>query len=92
MYITPENWTHCSFSNGNLKALITFGASPDILDDTFIYYVTVLDDENNEVFQAEFPSIDQACDYINRRYGKLWSATDAIKPKKEGGCSTCIAH
>lgn len=72
--------------------MISFGASPDILDDSFIYYVTVLDDDNNEVFQTEFDSIEKACEYINSRYNTLWSLDNALKPKKEGGCSTCIAH
>lgn len=92
MTITPENWTHCSFKNGNLKAVITFGASPDILDDSFVYYVTVLDEDNNEVFQKEFSVIDKACSYINARYSDVWELSDALKSTKEGGCATCIAH
>lgn len=92
MEITPQNWTHCSFSHENLRAMITFGASPDILDDSFVYYVTVLDEDNNEVFQKEFETIGLACDYINSKYTDLWEMTDALTPKKEGGCSTCVAH
>lgn len=92
MQITPNNWTHCSYTNGQLKAVITFGASPDILDDSFIYYVTVMDDNNNEVFQTEFSALEHACEYINAKYGDIWQSADALKPKKEGGCSTCVAH
>ncbi|MBI99618.1 MAG: hypothetical protein CME67_00180 [Halobacteriovoraceae bacterium] len=92
MKITPENWTFCSFSHEELKAIITFGASPDILDDSFVYYVTVLDQDNNEVYQKEFFSIEMACDHINAKYSNIWEITDATRPTKSGGCSTCIAH
>ncbi|MEX0798614.1 MAG: hypothetical protein WEB87_01110 [Bacteriovoracaceae bacterium] len=92
MEITSENWTHCSYAHGNLKAMITFGGSPDILEYTFIYYVTVLDQDNNEVFQKEFQSLDDACRHINIKYSNMWKLENAIKPKKAGGCSTCIAH
>ncbi len=92
MEITPQNWTHCSFSHENLKAMITFGASPDILEDSFVYYVTVLDEDNNEVFQKEFETIEQACGHINKKYNDLWSIEDALAPKIEGGCSSCVAH
>lgn len=92
MEITPENWTFCSFSHENLKAIITFGASPDILDDSFVYYVTVLDDDNNEVYQKEYATIELACEAINNKYSDLWELKDATRPAKAGGCSTCIAH
>lgn len=92
MEITSENWTHCTFSHENLKALITFGASPEAAEDMFVYYVTVLDDGNNELFQREFKSLKAACGYINKKYRSIWTLSDALKPKKEGGCSTCIAH
>lgn len=91
MKITSENWTHCSFTHENLKAMITFGASPDNLE-SFTYYVTVLDQDNNEVFQKEFTSLDDACDHMNQKYLNLWKYENALKPKKAGGCSTCIAH
>ena len=90
--INQENWTYCHYKAKNLKALITFGASPDILDDSFLYFTTVLDEEHNEVFQAEFNSIDSACYFINKKYIDTWDFIDARAPKKEGGCSTCVAH
>lgn len=90
--ITEENWTYCQYKSNDLTAFISFGASPDILDDSFQYYVTILDAHNNEVFQQEFPSIGAACQNINQKYAGLWDLHDSLRPKKEGGCSTCIAH
>ena len=66
--ITNENWTHTSYKNENLNALITFGSAPDILDDRFTYYLTVLDHEQNEVYQEEFTTLDNACSQINKKY------------------------
>ena len=90
--INSDNWTTCHYKAKNLKALITFGASPDILDDGFQYYATVLDQEHNEVFQAEFNDITTACSYLNTKYSDIWDFIDQRMKKSEGGCSTCVAH
>lgn len=90
--VNSDNWTFCHFKANDLKAFISFGASPDILDDTFLYMATVVDSEHNEVFQKEFTQVDLACDYLNNKYSDLWDFVDARAPKKEGGCSTCVAH
>ena len=92
MEITTENWTYCSFSHENLKAMITLGASPEILEDSFLYYVTILDEDNNEIFQEEFRSLSKACSRINQKCSGIWNWTDAERPAKQGGCSTCVAH
>lgn len=88
---TPENWNYCQYRNEDLKAIISFGASPDILDDSFQYYITLLDDENNEVFQEEFESLSDACENINLKYSNFWDFTNLDKAKPEPGCSTCVA-
>jgi len=90
--ITPDNWTFTNYTDGELVAIITFGASSEILDDNFIYYVTLLDQDNNEIFQKEFNTIDAACLYANDKYQKIWDFENKLKPAKAGGCSTCIAH
>ncbi len=91
--INSSSWTYCQYVQGDLRALITIGASADILDDSFTYFSTVLDDENSEVFQKEFSSLDKACLYINERYQDEWDFVDSSKPTIDaGGCSTCIAH
>jgi len=92
--VNSTSWTYCQYTQGDLRALITLGASPDILDDSFSYYSTVLDQDNVEVFQAEFNTLEKACEYINDRYKDDWDFLDANAPKvaDASGCSTCAAH
>jgi hypothetical protein len=91
--INSDNWTFCHYASEQLKAVITFGASPDTSEKEFDYYVTVVDEDNTEVFQKEFNKLDIACKYINQRYSDIWDFVDATAAtKKAGGCSTCVAH
>jgi hypothetical protein len=92
--ITPENWNHCHYTSNNLKAIISLGASPEILDNTFFYFVSVLDEHNNELLQDEFLSSDAACQFINRKYSTIWNLNDMSVDNKssDSGCSTCVAH
>ena len=92
MDINQENWTYTHYKAKELKAFISFGASADILDDQFIYYATVTDSEHNDVLQEEFPTINAACDFLNKKYSNLWDFIDARVSKKDGGCSSCVAH
>jgi hypothetical protein len=88
--VNVENWTFCRFENKNFMALITFGADPECVeDDRMEYYVTVLEDEEKEAFQANFGSLAEACVYLNENYGD-WSFSDQSVTKS--GCSTCAAH
>lgn len=91
--ISPDNWTHTQYALDNLRALISFGADykrPDEL----IYFATLLDQDDQEVFQADFTSLQAACDYINLRYENEWPIVDLLAPPKgkEGGCASCVAH
>ncbi|HXH29232.1 MAG TPA: hypothetical protein VNJ01_00300 [Bacteriovoracaceae bacterium] len=71
-------------------ALITFGASPEsIASDSLEYFVTVLENEDQEVFQQEFDSLNDACFYLNENY-QDWKLEDQTATKS--GCSTCAAH
>lgn len=92
--INSENWTYTHYKAQNMKAFISFGALPEgsINQSEFIYMATVLDEENNEIFQRDFDDIDSACQFINKRYNPIWDFIDARVAKKEGGCSTCVAH
>ena len=90
--ITEQNWTFCHYKANSLKAFISFGASPDILDDSFLYMSTVLDQDQNEVFQREFNNVNDACHFINNKYSDIWDFIDARSKKSEGGCSSCAAH
>ena len=88
--VNISNWTHTRYTQGNFMALITFGSSPEAVNnDEYEYYVTVLEDEIHESFQETFPSLAQACFYLNNKY-KDWSFEDQAAPKS--GCSTCAAH
>jgi hypothetical protein len=91
--VNLSNWSHCRFENKNFMAFISFGASPQGVEaDELEYYVTVLENienEQKEVFQEEFGSLTQACEYLNTHYGD-WTFNDQTASKS--GCSTCAAH
>ena len=71
-------------------AIISFGATPESLEqDRLEYFVTVLEDEEKEVFQTPFESLNEACLYLNENYGD-WAFND--QTAKKSGCSTCAAH
>jgi hypothetical protein len=89
---TNQNWNYAQFTDGSLKAIIGLGASPEILDDSFIYFVSVLDEDNNEIHQAEFNQVETACDYVNEKYSGIWSFNDLSKSEETGGCGSCSAH
>ncbi len=88
--VNIENWSFCRYEKGNFMALITFGANPESLaHDCLEYYVTVLESEDKEVFQASFESLSEACLYLNENY-QDWTFNDQTATKS--GCSTCAAH
>lgn len=71
-------------------AMISFGANPEsISEDRLEYYVTVLEDEEKEVFQQTFDSVTEACMFLNENYSD-WTFEDQTATKS--GCSTCAAH
>jgi hypothetical protein len=88
--VNVENWSYCRYEKGNFKAFITFGADPESLEeDRLEYYVTVLEDDEKEIFQEKFDSLSQACFILNEKYSD-WSFSNQTAPKS--GCSTCAAH
>lgn len=91
--VTPDNWSHTHYQFENLRAIISFGANWDESDE-LIYFVTVLDEDDQEVFQEQFQTLSEACEYINNRYQNEWPIIDLLNPKnsKEGGCASCVAH
>ena len=91
--ITTLNWSHVGFQHNNMRAFVTFGASPEsVTNGSFNYYATVIQDENQEIFSQEFDSLSSACRYINDKYSD-WEFVDLTnKNGKEGSCSTCVAH
>lgn len=88
--INLKNWSYCRYEKGTYLAMISFGADPESVDqDRLEYYVTVLEDEQKEIFQRAFSSLSEACAYLNKSYAD-WNFTDQTAPKS--GCSTCAAH
>lgn len=88
--VNNENWTYCRYLQGQFMSMITFGADPEsVKEDRLEYYVTVLENEEKEVFQQQFESLSEACLFINQNYAD-WSFED--QSVKKEGCSTCAAH
>lgn len=92
--INLENWTHCNYINNDFKAIISFGSGPELSDDEFEYFVTVIDKNNNEIHQDAFNDLELAINHANSKYSDIWEFNDElVKPESSGGgCSTCVAH
>lgn len=88
--VLNDNWNTTYYENGNLKAMISLGIglsgeeSPE-------FYVSLVDNEHNDIFQESFETLDAACSYINKKYQDTWELKSLIKTST-GGCSTCVAH
>lgn len=88
--VNTQNWSFCRYTQGDFLAMITFGADPEsIKEDRLEYYVTVLENEEIEVFQQKFDELAEACFFLNERYG-AWNFEDLTATKS--GCSSCAAH
>jgi hypothetical protein len=88
--VNTENWSFCRYEKENFLAQITFGADPESLsEDRLEFYVTVLLDEQTEIFQKKFMNLTEACLYLNSNY-RDWNFLDQTATKS--GCSTCAAH
>jgi hypothetical protein len=88
--VNTENWTYCRYQKDSFLAMITFGADPESLAENRLeYYVTVLENEEREVFQEKFSNLTDACLFLNETYGD-WGLEDQTATKS--GCSTCAAH
>lgn len=88
-----ENWNTARYINEDLEqsVLVSMGASPhspEVLE----YCVTIMKGEFQTLSQTTFFQLDQALDYVNKKFFKVWSFSDLAVPKKSGSCSTCQAH
>ncbi|MBC96598.1 MAG: hypothetical protein CME63_02545 [Halobacteriovoraceae bacterium] len=91
-FITSDNWTFTQFKSSNLQAFIHLGAEPSDLPDgdpNILYLITVLKDEEEELFQWEFPQLHEAIGCINQKYGH-WEFSE--RTQSSGGCGDCSAH
>jgi hypothetical protein len=88
--VNIENWSYCRYQSGDFMAMISFGADPESLSEGRLeYYVTVLEKEEQEVFQQQFATLGEACLYLNTNYAD-WTFENQTVAKT--GCSTCAAH
>ena len=55
--LTLENWSHGQYIKDEMRAIISCGAS---YDNQLEYYITVLDENDDEVFQQKFNSLESA--------------------------------
>ncbi len=86
---TTENWNYSQYLGPQNRAIISIGAG---LDAELIYFVTVIDPNDTQVFQKEFATLENACVYINQRYNKIWEFKDLTQATSGGGCGSCSAH
>jgi hypothetical protein len=89
---TLKNWNYSFFNSENFKALISVAAIPAQNDNvSYLYCPTVIDEDNNEIFQTEFESLLKAIDFINSKYGH-WAFVDPTVNSSDDGCGSCNAH
>ncbi|MBT4791303.1 MAG: hypothetical protein HON90_07015 [Halobacteriovoraceae bacterium] len=89
---TTNNWNHCQYINQDHRAVISIGANDNLDNFQLLYFVTVLDSENNEMFQQELHDLDAACNLINNKYSEFWEFKNLSVAEETSGCSTCVAH
>ena len=84
------NWNFCRYESKRTKCFIVLGGA-DLpgKGPSPIYSVTVEGDRGREVLQKDFPTLGEACGFINRRYAH-WSFVDGSA--SGGGCAACHAH
>lgn len=89
--IHSTNWNYCHFKSTKAKAQITYGAH--WVDDQAkeLYFITVTDFDEVELFQETFDSFEQAQAELHKRYGH-WEFVDLTKVVKGEGCDSCSAH
>ena len=88
--VTPTNWTACRFESGDYRAYVSFGADPETLElGRYLYFVTITEGEDKEVFQETHDSLSRACLALNQKCAD-WTFVDQTAPKS--GCSSCVAH
>ena len=92
--IDSNNYSYCCYQNNNYKSIISFGMDPNSTCDELDYFVTVIKDDNTEIIQHKFNSLNAACEYANDKYSKIWQFKNMTlkEASSAGGCSTCVAH
>ncbi len=90
--INTENWTYSRLVNGSYSIGIYIGADEASIENgNYIYYLTLLENDEKEVFQKEFHSLFDAINFANNKYYD-WQFQDLRIAKSSEGCGSCSAH
>lgn len=89
--VNLDNWTYTHYSLADMKAKICLGG--DIVQGEYqeLYYVSVLDAENQEVSQNVYEDLEKALEKLNHGH-QGWDFIDETLKPSGSGCSTCVAH
>jgi len=88
-----NNWNFSQFVLGDLTAFISLCGENNNENIEYFYSLTVVDQDNKELFQKDFKVLSEACNSINSKYQDYWQFQQSIEEKKEGsGCDSCVAH
>lgn len=83
-----NNWNYGYYTHAGNEAIISLLGIPESPEP--LYTVTILDAEQNELYQNPLPSLFEACLYANERFQGIWEFK--LRDEKKSGCSTCVAH
>ncbi|MBI2520432.1 MAG: hypothetical protein HYV97_08435 [Bdellovibrio sp.] len=88
--ITQENWNYCCYKTARHRAFISMGGEYASNGETnIIYFSTVSDHDDQEIYQRAFHDLASALVFLNQTYGH-WHYFD---PSMQGqGCGSCHAH
>ena len=87
--VNTENWNFSCYKSLNLKSFISLSAYPDPHGGvTFIYCVTVSEDDGQDILQKDFTDLAEACHFLNVHYAH-WKFVGLAEERQ--GCSNCQA-
>ena len=87
--ITSDNWNYCFYQLADKKAIIGLLAEQSPINPLELkesYTLTVIDDNNVELYHQEYPTKEKAIEEINKKYF-LWNFVDLSLP--QDSCQSC---
>ena len=92
LYKSQEPYDIHVYKNASLQMIISLGAGFSEESTVEVeYLVTVLDENQNEVYQQGFKELELAIEFANDRYGS-WDFSELSNKSSDDGCGTCEAH
>jgi hypothetical protein len=89
--INQDNWTFTHYALADMKAKICLGGDLENEEYQELYFVSLLDAENQELSQTTHKSLEDAIKAINGQH-QGWDFVDEMIKPSGSGCSTCVAH